>query len=213
PDINEHVRDLHGLLPVLGREQVGRLGADDTHQLPLTGEDPDPLGQHHLAPPAAQGLKPEKTFLGDVGDEKAHLVQMTGDHHPRALRPTPEHPGHPAQVVGDHLVGDGLQVPAHHLPGWRLKTRNPRSLRQLLEHLPPCLHAHPPYAAPIPPPWEPNHPWRALLEPSRNLRVTNTERFRCPNAVSCFFADRSYSQEATLVPRDRGKLQGGRTLP
>ena len=57
-----------------------RLGTDDPKDIPFSGLDDDPLGQHHMAPPSAQGAQPEVALIGDQLDDEADLVHVARQH-------------------------------------------------------------------------------------------------------------------------------------
>ncbi len=75
-DVDEHVLLLHDLLPLLLREDVGRLRRHDAVDVPLAAPDGYPLAQKHLVPPAPQRVEGEEALVGHGGDHEANLVRV-----------------------------------------------------------------------------------------------------------------------------------------
>jgi hypothetical protein len=93
-EVDVHVLLFDHLVALVGRQQVGRLGADDAQYVPLVGLDQHALAEQHLVPPAAEGQELDEAVVGNVGGDEADLVHVAGEHD---LRPV-------ARLVADEAA-------------------------------------------------------------------------------------------------------------
>ena len=112
-DVHEHLVSSDHLGPLLGRQDVGRLGGDDAEHHPPGAADLHALAEQDLVEPSTDRVEREKSESIDTGNDEPYLVHVAGqeDDRPADLAPCAEMKR--AQLVAADLISEWRDVALH----------------------------------------------------------------------------------------------------